>query len=319
MGAGRHGRFPGSSPVRASSWARATGRLEQIAPTIAMLTGTPIPAYASAGALQEHRCDHSRSGSFVPDERHSVAFNGHYVDVVTQGNGTINVGCGWPGKSAAVTDEMAGQARAERQAIERNERVLVALAALGAALVVILAIGVVSWRALVAALAGMAGYYVVYNLLFFIGPRLQVVAVGLQHRDVRQGVHERPYGRGDRFRAGAAPQSRRSSTRYLRSAPRGPRDPWFLSGWLALGSRDDSRGSGDSRDAGGVVLLVLRRPHLMGASRLHVGVQGRPRHGSGHGPRRRRAVAPLVTYLVGRYHPKVARGTVAGQVTDSKT
>ena len=30
-------------------------------------------------------------------------------------------------------------------------------------------------------------------------------------------------------------------------------------------------------------------------------------------------LAPLVTYLVGRYHPRVARGTVAGRVTASKT
>jgi len=292
------------------------GRLEQIAPTISTLTGMPIPSYASAGALRS-AVGTTAIGVFVPDERHRIAFNSHYVDVVTAGNSTIN-SAGMVGKSAAVTDEMAAQARAERQAIERNQRVMIALAALGAALLVILAIGVVSWRALVAALAGMGGYYVVYSLLFFMvhgynwslsafntetmvtafmnGRMIEAIVAGLAGAAVAGAVYP-----------------------YLRAEPRGPRDPWFMSGWLALGPA--------------TVLVVQATlviqvawyywwygvsiswvlPDFIWAFKADLDMVQATALGAAA------LLAPLVTYLVGRYHPKVARGTVAGQVTGSKT
>lgn len=292
------------------------GGLEQVAPTIAVLTGTPAPPYAAARALQSAVATTTGS-AFVADARHHVAFIGHYIDVVTEGNSTIN-SSQLAGKSPAAADELAAAARLERQTIERSERLLIALGALGAALLVILAVGLASWRALVAAFAGMAGYYAVYNLLFFTvhGYNWSLSAFNTE-TFVKSFMNGRMIEAIVSGLVGAAI----AAVVYplLRESPRGPRDPWFRSSWLALGP---------------ATILVVEAtlavqvawyywwygisitwvlPNFMWAFKADLDMVQATALGVAA------LLSPLVTYLVGRYHPKLAHGTVTKAVTGSKT
>ncbi len=292
------------------------GRLEQIASTVAALTGTPVPAYSSAGALRS-TIGTTAPALFLADDRHRVAFSRHYVDVVTEGNSTIN-SARMEGTSADAAEEMAAQARTERQAIERSQRLLLGLAAFGAALLVIGAIGVASWRGLVSAIAGMVGYYVAYNLMFFTvhGYNWSLSAFNTETM-VESFMNGRMVEAIIAGLVGAATAA--LVYPYLREQPRSSRDPWFRSGWLALGP---------------ATILVIQAtlamqvawyywwygfsiswvlPDFMWAFKADLDMVQATALGAAA------LLAPLVTYLIGRYHPKIARVRVGGRVAGSKT
>ena len=68
---------------------------------------------------------------------------------------------------ASVTALM-DEADSERLAYDRRSRLWLGLAGVGFAALLILVIGIASWRALVAALAGALSYVVLYNFLYFV-------------------------------------------------------------------------------------------------------------------------------------------------------
>ncbi len=289
------------------------GVLEQVAPTVSVLMGIPVPSYASGGVLPSAVATTS-AAVFRPDNQHRIAFNGHYIDVATEGNSTIN-SAGLAGRSPAEADEMAREATAERQAIEKSARLPVALIALAVVAVTIGVIGLVSWRALVSAGAGTVAYYVFYNGLFFLA---HGYAWSLSAFNTETMVESFMLGRmvealiagllGAAVAAAVYP--------FLRESPGGPRDPWYLSGWLALGACTILVGQLTLAlqvawyywAYGIEIVWVL--PDFRWAFKADLDMVQITALGAAV------ILAPLVTYLVGRYHPRVR---VGGAAARSKT
>jgi len=294
----------------------STGRLEQVAPTIAVLSGTPVPAFASARSLRSAVAT-TALRPFRQDNSHHLAFATHYIDSVTQGVSTINSGQ-LAGKTPTEADAVMASAKDERLATERNARVRNALIALAAIVLAVALIGLASWRALVAALAGTLGYYVVYNLLFFSfhGFNWSLSAFNTE-TFVKAFMNGRMVEAIFSGLIGAAVAA--LVYPLLRRQPRGPRDPWYLSGWLALGPS---------------TILVVQAtlamqvawyywwyginiswvlPDFKWAFKADLDMVQVTALGAAA------LLAPLVTYLVGRYHPKVARVRAGDGVAGPKT
>lgn len=150
--------FAGPSVVVGSN----TGTQDQVAPTVAMLAGLPAPRNATGLELDVRGQVSSKlsrlRGTWGAAQATALAA---YADAVS-GTASGARAAGYSPARAAF--DRATDARLTR---EREQRLpiagLIALAAVAA----IGAVAAFSWRALVSALAGTAGYYVVYNGLYF--------------------------------------------------------------------------------------------------------------------------------------------------------
>jgi hypothetical protein len=142
---------------------KGTGTQDQIAPTVAFLSGLPTPRNGIAAPLPVMVAAQDLSRF---SEQRKAALTA-YIRVVQRGLPTGTTKVTTP---ATVDDAAAGFAvvTRDRLAVERSQRVPQALALAGAALVVLIAIGLLSWRALVASAAGTVTYYLVYSGLFFL-------------------------------------------------------------------------------------------------------------------------------------------------------
>ena len=293
-----------------------TGNLEQVSPTIALLAGIPTPPYAAARALSAVVATTSPL-VFASDSAHHVAFDAHYVDVVGRGTGTVN-STQVRGSGPAEADALAAQARDERLAAERSGRALTALLTVLGALAVMGAIGLASWRALAAALSGAAAYYVLYSALFFWVHRFNWSLSAFNTE-----THVKAFMNGRMVEAiisgivGVAVAG--AIYPLLRKTPRSPRDRWFLGGWLALAPATvlAIQATLAMQIAwyywwyGVSITWIL--PDFKWAFKADLDMVQMTALGAVA------IVGPLVTYLVGRYHPKLANGTVARAATSSKT
>ena len=292
-----------------------TGRLEQVAATVSALEGVPTPPYAEGLALRSV----ITTGSpivFSRDTAHHVALDRHIVDVVTGGNSTINsqhmIGIG-----PAAADADVAKARGARLVVERSRRLTTALISLLVVLLVVGVLAMVSWRALVAASAGALGYYAVYGGLFLVhGYRWSLSAFNTE-------THVKAFMSGRMVEAVVsgliAAVVAAAVYPLLRTQPRGPRDPWFLSGWLALGP---------------ATILVIEAtlalqvawyswwygfpvtwafPNFMWAFKADLDMVQMTALGAAA------LLSPVATYIIGRYHPKVARVGAGGETAGSKT
>ena len=278
-----------------------TGGLEQVAPTVSVLLGLQSPAFAQGEALAGV-ISTDTPAVFANDTAHHIAFASHYVATVSGATPAL-------GQMMAVggPDASTLAARDARLAAERQDRMPIALVIVAAALIVVVLIGVASWRALVTAVAGAATYYLVYESLFFgvhryawslsafntetyiasfIGWRLAEAAVA-----ALLGV-----GVGAAFYP------------LLRSAPKGPRDARYLPGYLALAPATLLVVLGTLAvqvawylwQWGAAVVWIL--PDLRMAFKYDLDLVQMTAIGA------MAVLAPLVTYLIGRYHPRVVRG-----------
>lgn len=142
---------------------KGTGTQDQVAGTVALLAGLPAPRNALVDPLVVTLA--------MPD---LARFGRARFAALDSAIGVVETGM--PGGSTKVTaprtaDEAAGafeRVTEDRLAMERGDRLGSALGLAGAALVVLVAIGLFSWRALVSALGGTAFYYLGYNGLFFL-------------------------------------------------------------------------------------------------------------------------------------------------------
>jgi hypothetical protein len=292
-----------------------TGRLEQVAPTVSLLSGLPDPAYAAARALPAV-ISTTNPDVYRSDDAHHVAFQQHYIDVVTAGNSTIN-SQQLQGASVEAADALAAEAKAERVSRERSYRALNALLAAGIAILVVAVVAVVSWRACVAALAGTAAYYVVYNALFFLVHRYNWSLSAFNTE-----THVKAFMNGRMIEAivSALLAAAVAAGVYplMRRQPKGPRDRYYLSGWLALGPA--------------TVLLIQATlaiqvanyfywygfkidwilPNFMWAFKADLDLVQMTALAVAA------LLGPLVTYLVGRYHPLIARVGAGGGAAGSK-
>jgi hypothetical protein len=142
---------------------KGTGTQDQIAPVVAYLAGLPALRNASSAPLIV-------TAAVPASERVSEA---RYAALTTY---LRAVQSGMPAGTTQVTtpvtvnDAAAGLAIAteDRAGVERGTRVPMAMGLACAALAILAAIGLLSWRALVSAGAGTACYYLVYSGLFFL-------------------------------------------------------------------------------------------------------------------------------------------------------
>ncbi len=268
-----------------------------IAPTVAAFLGVPVPAHAE-GRVRPELLLPGRVDSRIGDA-HAKEFATGYLATLGAPDDAL--------AAARTADQVAvviSDARTERLAADRAERLPLALA-LGA--LVLRVPGIVfasSWRAGTAIAAGVLAYYLVYNGLYFIvhGHRWSLSAFNTESF-VEQFFYLRMAEAalagviGAAVAAGVYP--------LLRSGPKGPRDRRFLGGWLALGPAtvfvimatlvaqvawfywawgfDVVWRLPDMR-WGFKYLLDLTQITALGAAAV---------------------LAPVVTYLAGRFHPRV--------------
>ena len=178
----------------------ATGTLDQVAPTVAVLSGIRVPAYAESTALRSVLST-TAAKAFASEQAHHVAFDAHYTAVVLGDDvppAMFAKGAaehGGPDGYAAFVRE--ARLDAERQAQTADRRwpswrrwpLIIAL------------IGFASWRASAGRARGCGGVLRRLQRAVLLGSRLPVVALGVQHRDPGAVVHERSHDRGGPVRS----------------------------------------------------------------------------------------------------------------------
>jgi hypothetical protein len=292
---------PGIFSGAAVSMGSATGTLDQVAPTIAILSGLRMPAYAESTAIRSV-ISTSAEGVFANQEAHHVAFEGHYVSVVVgEDNSALFA------KGAAEhggPDGYAAYVRDTRIASERLGRLPIALVIVAAVLAVFAVIGVVSWRALVAALAGTAAYYVVYEGLYF-GVHRYLWSLSTFNTE----THVTAFMNGRMAEAVVSTLVAVAVAAFvypfLRKIGWGPQHHGYLAGWLALAPATLLVVLGTLAIQvgwflwwwGASVTWVL--PDFKWAFKYDLDLVQMTAVGAAV------LLAPIVSYAVGRYHPKV--------------
>jgi len=278
--------------------AKGTGDLQQIAPTVAVLLGLRDPAFAEAQAIRSVVATNNQA-VFASDQAHHLAFDSEYVDV-TNGHGTSQQ----DGMGDGTPDGAVAAARQGRLAAERWSRLPLAVVIWIAVIAVAAAIGMVSWRALVSAFAGSAAYYVVYGGLFFVihGYHWSLSAFNTETY-VKTFMNWRLGEAGIAALVGVAVAA--FVYPLLRRNPKGPQTLEYLSGYLALGPATILVLLGTLWTQVAWYLwqwgadVVWMLPDLRLAFKYDLDLVQMSAIGVCA------LFAPLVTYLIGRYHPKV--------------
>lgn len=277
---------------------------EDVAPTVAVIAGLPTPRFARGEAI---RAVVGASGNerLFPSWRQRMAFANAYARLVSLPTGEFERALYAEGTHGAAITGIMDRADARRMAFDRRERIWWGLGGAGVAIATLLVFAALSWRALVAALLGSVAYFILYNALyfglhgyrwslsafneetlvqaFFNGRMMEALLAGLVAASVAGFVYP-----------------------YLRRWPKGPSGR-YLAGWLTLGPA--------------TVLAVLAVIGIQVAwyvwawgvkpvwilPDLRVGfkydldlIQAAALGAAAF-------LAPVVTYLVGRYHPRVRR------------
>lgn len=263
------------------------GRLQDIAPTIALLAGFQAPSGTSGVTIEGVASDPNGQAQLLDNERWQRFEVSYSVTVA----------------GTSMPAEMADQRRLER---DRTDRLPLALGLAAFALAVLAAIGVASWRALSASLAGALAYLAVYNGFFFIAHRytwslsafneesmiqaffngrmIEAVIAGLLGCAVASEIYlvlrPEPKGTGAGFTVGWL--SLGVTTALTIQVVLGLQVAWFLWQWGAE--------------------TVWRLPDLMWGFKYDLDlIQMTAIAGVA-------ILGPTVTYLFGRYHPRARLG-----------
>ena len=141
----------------------ASAGLEDIASTVSVLAGLQAPQMGKGIAIEAVLADpngRAKDADFLRAVGFTLAYARHIGGAAAlQGVDTIG--------TADEIRALAASAESMRLAKDRRDRLPLALGLVLVALAVLVAIGLISWRVLVAALAGAVDYVVVYNALFF--------------------------------------------------------------------------------------------------------------------------------------------------------
>ncbi len=289
---------------------QSSGRSEDVAPTVAVIAGVGSPRWAKGGVLESVVATVPAKAQ-VAAAAQRAAFAAGYVGLVTTPvpeqaisiEQQVRAGMG-PGAAMDAAD-------AARLAYDRRLPERVAAGA-GGVVLALLALGLIllaSWRAYVAALAGTAAYYATYLGLFFLvhGYRWSLSAFNSEDL-VSAWMNMRLIEAASALLVGAAVAA--AVYPYLRDFPRRPAGP-YLAGWLSLGP------------ATAVFVLATlgiqvawflwawgispgwRLPDLLWGFKYDLDLLQATAVGFAA------ALTPLVTYLVGRYHPRVRRAEQA--------
>jgi len=298
---------PGIFSGSAVALGTARGNLDQVAPTVAAFMGLRVPAYAESSALRSVLSTTAES-VFASGEAHQTAFDAHYVSVI---NGDTAEQLK---KGAAEYGGMAGYAghvRDSRLATERWSRLPISLGILAAVVVAIAVVGFTSWRALAAAGAGTVAYYVLYESIFF---GVHGYQWSLSALNTETQVKAFMNGRMAEAAVSALVAVGVAAAVYpmLRKIGWGPQHKGYLGGWLALAPATllVVLGSLAVQVAwflwwwGASVTWVL--PDFKWGFKYDLDLVQMTAIGAVS------VLAPVVSYLIGRYHPKVRARRVTG-------
>ena len=280
---------------------KGTGDLQQIAPTVSVLLGLNDPPYAEGQALRSVIATDD-GAVFGADAAHHIAFDAHYIGVVTgvQPSAQELVGDGGPDAAVALAID-------QRLETERNNRAATSLAICLVVLIVAAVVVATSWRAFVSALVGCAAYYAVYETLFFVvhgyGWSMSVMnteALVKTFMAWRMGEAAAAALLGVAVATAVYP--------LLRREPKGPQVGRFLPGYLALApatllavlSTLALQVAWYLWRWGAAVVWTL--PDLRAGFKYDLDLVQMTAVGAAV------VLAPLVAYLIGRYHPKVRAG-----------
>jgi len=300
---------PGVLAGAAVAMGTGTANLDQIASTIAVLEGVRPPTYAAGTAIRSALSTDSPS-VFLADTQHHRLFVANYVEIASQGT-TPAAAMLERHPDVAGMDKAAEKARDARLYVERTQRAPYALAVVACVLAVVIILGVVTWRALAAATVGMAVYYAVYNALFFL---VHGYLWSLSAFNTETQVSAFMNGRMAEAIVAAVLGVAVAAVVYpfLRTYPHGPGERGFLSGWLALAPATVLviQGTLALQVAwyywywGLSITWIL--PDFKWAFKADLDMVQMTALGAAA------ILAPLVTYLIGRFHPRVRQRRTVG-------
>lgn len=278
-----------------------TAELGDVAATVSVLVGAPAPAHSAGLPIAAVVGEGDRQW---PVYVQSDAFWRAYADVVGI---TAASPAPQPGVGAEATKAWAQGLEDERLARDRSERIPFAAAGFTLALLAIILIAIASPQAFAAVVAGTAVYYTVYNVLFFAvhGNRWSLSSFNSEDL-IGPWMNQRMIEASVALLLAAATAA--AVYPMLRRLPKPPAGR-YLSGWLSIGP------------ATALVILatlglqvswfvwwwgidpVWRLPDLMWAFKYDLDLVQATAVGLVA------LITPLVTYVVGRYHPKVREST----------
>jgi len=293
---------PGILAGSAVAMGTGEGNLDQIASTIAVLEGVRPPTYAAGTALRSALTT-TAPAVFLADAQHHRLFVANYVEIASQGTTPAAAMLERYPRIAGM-DAAAVTARNARLSVERAERAPYALAVVALVLAVAIVLGLLARRALVSALAGVAVYYAAYNALFFL---VHGYLWSLSAFNTETQVSAFMNGRmADAVLAAVLGVAVAGIVYpFLRQYPHGLADKDFLGGWLALAPATVLliQGSLALQVAwyfwywGLSITWVL--PDFKWAFKADLDMVQITALGVAA------VLAPIGTYLVGRYHPRV--------------
>ncbi len=261
--------------------------LEDIAPTVALLAGFQAPS-GTSGMTIAGLASTSNGDAQLLDTQRQDRFLVAYSTTVA---------------GSPMTAAMADQTRLAQ---DRADRLPLAIGLAALALAGLVVIGIASWRALTASLAGAVAYLAVYNGFFFIAHRYAWSLSTFNEESMIQAFFN---GRMIEAVVAGLLGCAVASEIYLmlRPEPRGTRDG-FTAGWLSLGVTTALT----IQVALGLQVAwflwqwgagtVWRLPDLRWGFKYDLDLI------------QMTAIAgvvilgPVVTYLLGRFHPRVQRG-----------
>ncbi len=279
--------------------ALARGQISQtdIAPTLATFLGVPVPRHAEGRARVEMLVAAGEEAATFSDAQ-ARSFAAGYLDAL----GVAGDPLGQASTYAEVATVLA-DARTARLAQDRAGRLPLALGLAGGALVALVALFALSWRGGVAASVGVLAYYVVYNGLYFVirGHHWSLSAFNteslIQHFfNLRMADAALAGLVAAVVAAGVYP--------LLRRDPKGPRTHGLLGEWFALGPATVLAIMSTLALQVAWFLwawgaeVIWRLPDLKWGFKYDLDLIQATALGAAA------LLAPVVTYLVGRYHPK---------------
>lgn len=140
-----------------------------IAPTVAVMLGVPVPRNATGSVIEEALADAPEAGLRAARVERATALSAYFggaglgesFEAARSPESLLTAG-------DDVMDEMMESARDAFARRDRSNRLGQAALVAGLAVLALAVIGIASWRALVAALAGGLTYSVLYNALYFV-------------------------------------------------------------------------------------------------------------------------------------------------------
>lgn len=277
---------------------QATGSLDQVAPTVAVLGGFAPPAFSAGTALRAvvatdatsaFSAERAQQAAFA--EREYRVISGRELDSTQQASPLASV-------------QAVSSARDERLRTERTDRIPQALLLAGLGVLALVAVAFASWRAFVASIAGAGAYYAVYSALFFVVHRFRWSLSAFNTEDAVQAFFNLRMAEAA-FSGLVAVAVAAFVYPLLRSHPKGPRVAGYRIGWLSL--------------APATILVVQvslamqvawfvwaygpdvtwTLPDFRWAFKFDLDLVQMTALGAAA------VLGPLVSYVIGRYHPRV--------------